>query len=55
MNPNPPSDDDSLPLCAEKRIDEVCDRFEAAWKAGQSPCVTPYLEGAREPERSVLL
>ena len=45
MSENPPTDDELLPLSAVRRIDEICDRFEAAWKAGTSPRIAPYLEG----------
>jgi serine/threonine-protein kinase len=38
-----------------RRIDQICDRFEAAWKAGQRPVLEEYLRAAGEPERSVLL
>jgi tetratricopeptide (TPR) repeat protein len=37
------------------RIDQVCDRFEAAWKAGQRPHPEDFLDTADEPERSELL
>jgi serine/threonine-protein kinase len=36
------------------RVDAVCDRFEAAWQAGQRPRVEDYLGDAPEPERSAL-
>jgi len=55
MSANLSADGEWLPLSVEKRIEEVCDRFEAAWKAGQSPCIAPHLQGEREPERSALL
>jgi len=38
-----------------RRIDQICDRFEAAWKAGPRPMLEEYLSAAGEPERSVLL
>src|SRR5262249_40407202 len=38
-----------------RRIDRVCDRFEAAWKAGQGPRLEDYLNACGEPERSALL
>src|SRR5207244_3015154 len=46
-----------LPIClAEARqIDQTCDRFEAAWKAGQLPRLEEYLGPAAEPVRSALL
>jgi hypothetical protein len=38
-----------------QRVDEVCDRFEDAWKAGQRPRIEDYLGTTPEPERSKLL
>jgi tetratricopeptide (TPR) repeat protein/tRNA A-37 threonylcarbamoyl transferase component Bud32 len=51
-DPPPP-----LPPClAEARqIDQTCDRFEAAWKAGPRPRPEAYLGAAGEPVRSALL
>jgi serine/threonine protein kinase len=37
------------------RVDEVCDRFEAAWRAGQQPRVEDYLGEVSELERSAFL
>jgi DNA-binding beta-propeller fold protein YncE/tRNA A-37 threonylcarbamoyl transferase component Bud32 len=51
--------EDSLPLSAELRIDAVCQRFEAAWRAvkcgGARPVVEAYLDHAAVPERAALL
>jgi serine/threonine-protein kinase len=38
-----------------ERLDEACDRFEAAWKAGPRPAVEDYLAGVAGPERPALL
>ncbi|HUQ71886.1 MAG TPA: serine/threonine-protein kinase, partial [Planctomycetaceae bacterium] len=46
---------ESLPSAAVERIDEVCDRFEAAWKAGQTPRMEDFLEATTGPEREMLL
>jgi serine/threonine protein kinase len=35
-------------------VDEVCDRFEQAWQAGQRPQIEAYLSEASETERSYL-
>src|SRR5262245_8492926 len=49
------------PLTAPQavHVDQVCDRFESAWKrasAGEPrPRLEEYLADAREPERSLLL
>jgi serine/threonine protein kinase/formylglycine-generating enzyme required for sulfatase activity len=37
------------------RVEEVCNRFEAAWKAGQRPQIEDYLATAPERERPSLL
>jgi serine/threonine protein kinase len=37
------------------RVDEVCDRFEVAWQAGQRPQIEDYLDAAPEPDRPLLL
>jgi hypothetical protein len=51
--------EESLPLSAEMRIDAVCVRFEAAWKAvasgGARPAIEAYLGDAADAERAALL
>ncbi len=46
-------------LSRERHVDQVCDRFEAAWKTatsvGQRPHLQDYVGEAPEPERSLLL
>jgi serine/threonine protein kinase len=44
----------SLPLPLLNRVDEICDRFEQAWKAGQQPKIADFLAQATEQERSFL-
>src|SRR3954453_657991 len=34
----------SLPLSVLQEIDEVCDRFEAAWQGGLRPQIEDYLD-----------
>src|SRR5215470_17105702 len=50
-------DDSRLSLLI--RLDEVCDQFEAAWKAaestGQRPRLEDYLGDVPEPERAAVL
>jgi serine/threonine-protein kinase len=36
------------------RIDEACDRFEAAWRAGGAPEIEAFLDDLTEPGRSLL-
>ncbi|HLJ97382.1 MAG TPA: serine/threonine-protein kinase, partial [Gemmataceae bacterium] len=50
-----PSDLPSLPLALARRVDEVCERYEAAWKSGRRPSLQEYIEGIGEPVRSALL
>jgi serine/threonine protein kinase len=45
----------TLPPSLVERIDEVCDRFDSAWKAGQRPRIEEYLGDTSQPERSFLL
>jgi tetratricopeptide (TPR) repeat protein/tRNA A-37 threonylcarbamoyl transferase component Bud32 len=58
MNPERPSAYEQLSPEAAARVDAVCDGFERAWKAVRSgaaaPCLTSFLEGCEEPERTVL-
>jgi serine/threonine protein kinase len=44
-----------VPLSRAERVDEACDRFEGAWRAGQRPRIEEYLAAAPEPERPELL
>jgi serine/threonine protein kinase len=37
-----------------RRIDQVCDCFEDAWRAGQQPAIEDYLGGTAEPSGSLL-
>src|SRR5262249_29409563 len=55
MNDSPTSLFDSLSPVQRERIDQVCLRFENAWKEGKSPRVDDYLQDAEESERPVLL
>ena len=45
----------SRPMSPSERIDEACDRFEAAWRAGTSPRIEDYLSQAAELDREALL
>jgi tetratricopeptide (TPR) repeat protein/serine/threonine protein kinase len=37
------------------RVEQVCDRFEAAWQAGQRPGIEDYLRDSAESEQPALL
>jgi len=45
----------SLSPAEVRQIEQVCDDFEAAWKAGGRPAIEEYLSSATGPERSALL
>jgi WD40 repeat protein/Flp pilus assembly protein TadD len=47
--------DDSLPLTLVRQIDEACNRFELAWKAGQQPRIEDVVKDWPEPGRLALL
>jgi tRNA A-37 threonylcarbamoyl transferase component Bud32 len=51
----PAGPDGSLALSTEERIDVVCRRFEAAWKAGKRPRLEDYLGEGEGREQQVLL
>jgi tetratricopeptide (TPR) repeat protein len=44
-----------LSLCAALRVDAVCRRFEASWRAGAQPRLEDYLAQAEGPEQQALL
>src|SRR5947207_15048855 len=50
---------DSLPVSVQLRLEEVCARFEAAWKdagsAATAPRIAEHLGAAAEPGRAALL
>src|SRR5205823_1060097 len=41
-------------LSLHRRVDEVCLRFERAWKAGPRPALEDYMGDTPEPERALL-
>ena len=54
MNPDITVGDGGLALDEWKRIDAACDRFEAAWRAGERPDLAEALDGVEGPARSLL-
>ena len=46
---------ESLPASVAEKVNEICDRFESAWKAGTRPRLEEYLKNTSEPERTALL
>ena len=43
------------PPSVAAHVDEVCDRFEAAWTAGERPRIEDYLGATPEPQHAALL
>jgi serine/threonine protein kinase len=46
---------DGLPGPLLLHAEQLCQQFEAAWKAGRRPAIEDYLAGVAEPERTALL
>jgi WD40 repeat protein/serine/threonine protein kinase len=55
MTRNRQRENEPLAASTWERVDEACDRFEAAWKAGERPHIEDYLAGVLDPERAVLV
>src|SRR5437867_13230432 len=55
MSPRSHLGEASLSPDQMRRVDELCNRFEAAWKAGQRPRIEDYLGDTRGTDRSALL
>jgi serine/threonine-protein kinase len=47
--------DQQLPAGELRRIDDVCDRFESAWRRGERPALEAYLDGFAGAARAQLL
>jgi hypothetical protein len=52
MSQAPSSGPGRLPLSGSRRVDEACDRFEAAWNVGAPPRLEDFL-GPAMSERPV--
>jgi serine/threonine-protein kinase len=46
---------DLLSLSEAELVDQACDRFETAWRAGDWPCIEGYLDAVPEACRLILL
>jgi WD40 repeat protein len=59
MSDQPQPNRETWPPSVVERVDNVCDRFEAAWQSAEStahrPRIEDYLGDTPEPERSALL
>src|SRR4051812_14740900 len=49
------TDPPRLPLELVDRFDQLCDRFDAEWRAGRRPRIEAYLAGESEANRPWLL
>src|SRR6516225_11345532 len=45
----------SLPLSLLRRVNECCDRFEAAWGSGPRPAIERYVAVFPQPEQRAIL
>ena len=55
MSDDPRERETSAPESFSGKIDEICDRFEADWKAGGRPRIEDYLEQIGNAGRASLL
>ena len=55
MNCEPTPRDETASPTELLEINRICDRFEAAWRAGGRPALESHLGLAHEPYRSALL
>ena len=46
---------DALPPTLARRVDRICDQFEAAWQSGTPPRIEDFLGQAADLERTALL
>jgi len=49
-----PAGNRALPVVSAQ-VDQICDRFEAAWRSGAPPRIESFLVEAEAPERPILL
>jgi serine/threonine protein kinase len=47
--------DRSIPLALKRRIDDICDDFETAWKGGETPSLESFADRVEPAERPRLL
>src|SRR5262249_37492899 len=48
-------DQEALPLSLARRVEQVCNQFEAAWRTGTPPRIEDFLGGWCAPDRLALL
>ena len=54
MNAPDPTDDDALTPAMVALMEQACDRFEAAWKAGERPVLDDFLSAIPPEGRPAL-
>jgi hypothetical protein len=47
--------DDALPLSIERKLNQICTRFETAWKSGAQPRIEDYLADLGNVEKREVL
>lgn len=56
MNEQHKNSESTLSLTQRDRLQDLCDTFHRAWKAGEKPCIDDYLDRLADlPGDSVLL
>jgi formylglycine-generating enzyme required for sulfatase activity/tRNA A-37 threonylcarbamoyl transferase component Bud32 len=55
MESHPHDEWSSIPLSQVERADQICDRFEAAWKSAPRPRLDPFLSGVPAAEQPYLI
>ena len=55
MDGSIPTTPGDRPARPSERVDELCDRFEAAWRAGAAPRIEDYLAEVEAADRAALL
>src|SRR5579883_1410133 len=54
MSGGGPEGNVELSLSRARSVNRLCDRYEAAWRAGERPTIATYLEASDPDERSAL-
>lgn len=55
MNGSPGQSRNQQPMSRRERVDQVCDRFEQQWRAGQHPRIEDFLDQTENNDRQHLL
>ena len=55
MNPETPLDENGAPLDISRQVDQICLRFEDAWRGGQRPVPAEYVRESPLEIRDMLV